>query len=174
VIDDVVERFEDSVRQPVLPHELPDIFLGIEFWRARRQGQERQIVGNLEIFGAMPAGLVEDQDRVSATHDPGSDLIEMKLHGLGVAERENEGGAGSVFGAYRTEQIGRLSALIMRGSGARARSRPTISELVLLANPHLVLEPDLYWGAGRELGTDFRHAYGKVFLNASMASGSCL
>jgi hypothetical protein len=26
VIDDVVEGFENSVRQPVLPHELPDIF----------------------------------------------------------------------------------------------------------------------------------------------------
>src|SRR5262245_60105659 len=29
VIDDVVEGFENSVRQPVLPHELPDIFLAV-------------------------------------------------------------------------------------------------------------------------------------------------
>ena len=28
VIDDVVEGFENSVRQPVLPHELPNIFFG--------------------------------------------------------------------------------------------------------------------------------------------------
>jgi hypothetical protein len=27
VIDDVVEGFEDAVRQPVLPHELPYVFL---------------------------------------------------------------------------------------------------------------------------------------------------
>jgi hypothetical protein len=37
VIDDVVEGFENSVRQPVLPHELPDIFLAVEFGRAWRQ-----------------------------------------------------------------------------------------------------------------------------------------
>ncbi len=42
------------------------------------------------------------------------------------------------------------------------------------ADSHLVLEPNLYRCARRELGTDFRHAYGKVFLNASIASGSCL
>jgi len=30
VVDDVVEGFEDTVRQPVRPHELPDVFLGIE------------------------------------------------------------------------------------------------------------------------------------------------
>ena len=41
VIDDVVEGFEYSVRQPVLSHELPDIFLRIELWRTRRQRQER-------------------------------------------------------------------------------------------------------------------------------------
>ena len=37
VIDDVVEGFENSVRQPVLPHELPDIFLAVEFgWQQGR------------------------------------------------------------------------------------------------------------------------------------------
>ena len=122
----------------------------------------------------MPAGLIEDKDCVRAGGYSCSDLIEMKLHGFGVAEGENEGSAGSVFGADRTEQIGRLGALIMSGSGTRALPGPTIGELVLLADPHLVLEPDLYRCARRELGADFRHAYGKVFLNASMASGSCL
>jgi hypothetical protein len=34
IIDGVVEGFENSVRQPVLPHELPDIFLAVEFRRA--------------------------------------------------------------------------------------------------------------------------------------------
>jgi hypothetical protein len=98
----------------------------------------------------------------------------MKLHGFGVAERQYEGRAGSMFGAYCAEQIGRLGALIMRGARTRALPGPAISELVLLADPHLVLEPDLYRCAWRELGADFRHAVGKVFLNAAMASESCL
>jgi|SRR6516225_10225896 len=46
--------------------------------------------------------------------------------------------------------------------------------LVLLADAHLVLKPDFYRCARREVLADFRHAYGKVFLNASMASASCL
>ena len=71
-----------------------------------------------EVLGAVPARLVEDQDRVGAGGYPCADLIEMKLHGFGVAERQNEGRAGSMFGAYRAEQIGRLGALIMRGWAA--------------------------------------------------------
>jgi hypothetical protein len=49
VIDDVVEGFENSVRQPALPHELPDIFLAVEFGCAwRGELQERDVVWNLE------------------------------------------------------------------------------------------------------------------------------
>ena len=61
----------------------------------------------------------------------------MKLHGFGVAEWENEGSAGSVFGTYRSEQIGRLGALIVSGLGTRALPGPAISEFILLADPHL-------------------------------------
>ena len=122
----------------------------------------------------MPAGLIEEENSVSARSDFGCDLIEMKLHCFGVAKRQHEGSAGPVFGAYGTEHIGRLRALIVDGRGARALSGPAIGELVLLTDAHLVLEPHLYGCAGREPRADFRHAVGEVFLNASMASGSCL
>jgi hypothetical protein len=32
VVDDVVEGFENTVRQSICPHELPDVFLRIELW----------------------------------------------------------------------------------------------------------------------------------------------
>src|SRR5262249_31860772 len=99
VIDDVVEGFENSVRQPVLPHELPDIFLAVEFGCAWRELQERDVVWNLEGLGAMPPGLIEEENSVSARSDFGCDLIEVKLHSFGVAGRQHEGGAGSAFGA---------------------------------------------------------------------------
>ena len=41
----------------------------------------------------MPASLIQDEDRVGAGGDLCGDFIEMKLHGFGVAERENEGSA---------------------------------------------------------------------------------
>ena len=75
------------------------------------------MLGICEGFGAMPAGLIENENRVGAGGDSCGDLIEMKLHGFGVAGREHEGSAGSAFGTDRTEQIGRLGALIMRGAG---------------------------------------------------------
>jgi hypothetical protein len=68
-IDDVVEGFENSVRQPVLPHELPDIFLAVEFGCAWRELQERDVVWNLEGLGAMPSGLIEEENSVSARRD---------------------------------------------------------------------------------------------------------
>src|SRR6266567_7665540 len=79
VIDDVVEGFEDAVRQPVLAHELPDIFLAVELGRARRQRQERDVARHLEVLGAVPAGLIEDDNRVGTRGDLGADLVEMKL-----------------------------------------------------------------------------------------------
>ena len=50
--------------------------------------------------------------------DFGCDLVEMELHGFTVAGRQHEGGAGSTFGADRTEQIGRLGPLIVGSTGA--------------------------------------------------------
>ena len=111
---------------------------------------------------------------MASRRDLGSDLVEMKLHGFGVAGRQHEGRAGSEFGTDRTEHIGRLRALIVDRPGTRAFSGPAVGELVLLTHAHLVLEPHLYGCAGRECRSDFRHAYGEVFLNAVMASASCL
>jgi len=118
VVDDIVEGFENSVRQPVLPHELPDVFLAVEFGCAWRELQERDVVWNLEGLGAMPPGLIEEENSVSARSDFGCDLIEVKLHSFGVAGRQHEGSAGSAFGTDRPEQVGRLGPLIMGSTGA--------------------------------------------------------
>ena len=116
MIDDIVEGFEDPVREPVLSHELPDVFLAVEFGCARWQRHERNIARDLENLAAMPAGLIEEYDRVRTWGDFGCDFVEMELHGFAVAGRQNEGGAGPAFGADSTEQIGRLGALIVSGA----------------------------------------------------------
>jgi hypothetical protein len=122
----------------------------------------------------MSAGLVEDENGVSAGGDLGGDFIEMELHSFAVAGWQHECGAGSVFRTYGPEHVGRLGALVMDGAGTRAPLGPAIGELVFLTDPHLVLEPHFYGCARREFLADFRHTKGKVFLNASMASGFCL
>jgi hypothetical protein len=46
VIDDIVVGFEDSVREPVVAHVLPDIFDRVEFRAFRRQRDNGDIGGN--------------------------------------------------------------------------------------------------------------------------------
>src|SRR5215471_1746683 len=122
----------------------------------------------------MPSGLIKEDNGVRSEGDFGCDLVEMELHGFAVASRQHEGGAGSTGGTDRTKQISRFGPLIVRGAGTGALPGPAIGELVLLAHPHLVLAPHLYRCARRKLRADLRHTAGKVFLNVSTASASCL
>ena len=61
----------------------------------------------------MPSGLIKNDDGVRARGDFRGNLIELKLHGFGIAGRQHQGGAGAARGADRTEHISRLSALIV-------------------------------------------------------------
>jgi hypothetical protein len=47
----------------------------------------------------VPSGLIKDQNSVCTWGDFGRDLVEMKLHGFGVAGGWREGRTGSEFGA---------------------------------------------------------------------------
>ena len=49
--------------------------------------------GTTRAPGEMPAGLVEQKDRVGVRRDHGVDLGEMRLHHLRIAERHDEPGA---------------------------------------------------------------------------------
>ena len=122
----------------------------------------------------MPAGLIEDENGVSAGADPGGDFVQVQLHGLTVAGRQDKSGARAQLGTDGTEQVGRLGTLIMCCAWPRAFPGPAIGQLVLLADPHFILEPHLYGCARCECLVDFLHAVDEVFLNASMASASCL
>jgi hypothetical protein len=53
----------------------------------------------------VPPGLIEDDDGVGARADLALDLVEMKLHGLAVAEGQNQCCAGSELRAHGTEQV---------------------------------------------------------------------
>ena len=75
-------------------------------YRTRRQRQERDVFGSLEVFGAVPSSLIENENGVCAGGDFRCDFVEMELHGLGVASGQHEGSAGSALGAYRAEQVG--------------------------------------------------------------------
>jgi hypothetical protein len=118
VIENVVEGFENAVREPVLAHELPDVFLRVELRRTRRQRQERDILRHLESFRAMPSGLIEEENGMRIGCDFRCDLVEMKLHGFGVGVRQSQRRPRAAGRADGPEQVGALVALI--GGLARA------------------------------------------------------
>lgn len=85
VIKDVLIGSKDPVREPVIAHELPDVFDGIELGAFRRQRHQRDVRRHDERVGAVPSSLIEQQHGVCAGRHRGSDLGEMERHALGVA-----------------------------------------------------------------------------------------
>ncbi len=60
----------------------------------------------------------------------------------------------------------------MGRAGPGTAPGPSAGDLVLLADPSLILKPDLYILALCLLGCDLRQLGGEVFLKAAMASVS--
>jgi len=101
------------------------------------------------------------------------DLGKMQVHRLDVAEGQDQACALAFGRADGAEDVGGLGTLIVRRRGSRAAQRPASRDLVLLADPGLVGEPDLYALARGPAGCDLRQAGGERFLKATAASGFC-
>jgi hypothetical protein len=67
----------------------------------------------------------------------------MHLHGGDVGAGQHERRADAAPGADRAEEIGVLVALVGRQAGPRALLGPDAGAAVLLAEPGLILEPNL-------------------------------
>ena len=99
--------------------------------------------GTVSLPVVVPSGLIEDEHGVGSQRYLGRDFVEMPLHGLGVAARQDEGGADAAFGTDGAKDIGRLGALVLGGPGPGAAFRPAPGDPVLLADPRFVLPPEL-------------------------------
>lgn len=152
--DDLVVGLEDTVGEPVLADELPDVFDRVEFRRAGRQGQDGDVVRHGQLVGGVPSRLIEHEEGVGSRPHLGCDLIQMPLHGQGVAARQDQGGTDAALGADGAEDVDGLGALVMGSRGACSPLGPPAGDLVFLPDPGLVLQPDLYVGSVRQLGSD--------------------
>ena len=118
----------------------------------------------------MPSGLVDDEYGVLAGSHFGGDFGEVQVHRLGVAGGQDERGSLAIAGADSPEDVGGSGALIVRRRGPRSPSCPAPGDLVLLPDPGLVPEPDLYPVAIDPLvARDRVQALGERFLKASTA-----
>ena len=121
----------------------------------------------------MPSGAIEQQDGVCALGDVARDLVEVKLHHVGVGVGQRQSRSDTASRTDRAEQIGIVVALVGGLSGPRSTPRPLANETVLLADAGLVLEPDFDRG---RLGEAFEMGLQRareVFLKASTIRSSC-
>jgi hypothetical protein len=66
----------------------------------------------------------------------------MKVHGVGIAERENEAGSLALLRTYSAEDVCGFGALIVRRGRSRSALRPASRYLVFLPDPRLILKPN--------------------------------
>ena len=105
-----------------------------------------------------------------ARRNLGCDFGEVQGHRPGVAAGQDERGALAVVRADSPEDVGGRGSLIVRSAGPCPALGPAPRDLVLLANPGLVGEPELYVVEGDALLVrDLRQARWEGFLKASIA-----
>lgn len=122
------------------------------------------------MAGQVPASLVEEKDRVLAGRDLGRDFGEVQGHRLGIAAGQDECCSLAVVRADCSEDVGGGGALIVRGAGSCPPSGPAPRDLVLLADPGFVGEPEFYVVEGDAfVARDLRQAGWEVFLKTSIA-----
>jgi len=118
----------------------------------------------------VPARLVHQQRAVPARRHSCCDLDQVQAHRLSVAPGQDQPGAGARLGADRAEDVGRCRALILWCRWPGAAFGPAPGELVLLADPGLIGEPDLYALAAKTLRAPDRvQTRGETFLKAAIA-----
>ena len=173
-VDEIVVGFEDAIGEPVVAHELPDVFHGVELGGFRRQGDDGDVGRHDEARRHVPASLIDQEDGVGTGRDGLGNLREVQVHCLGVAGRQDQGRPLALLRADRAEDVGGGGALVTRRAGARAAFRPPAGDLVLLADTSLICEPDLYLvDVDRLLARDCVQARGEVFLKTSIAPSAC-
>ena len=107
-----------------------------------------------------------------ARRDGSGDFRQVVVHRGGVGEGQHQPSGDTAVRAGGAEDVGPLVAGIARRPRARAALRPDPGERALLANPGLVLEPDLERLGPRRLGDRRGYRLAEVFLNAACAAGS--
>lgn len=122
----------------------------------------------------MPTGLVEQENGMLARSDLPGNLCQMQAHHLGVAGGLGQGSALAVPRTDRPENIGGGGALVVRCRRACSAPCPTARDLGLLADAHLVGEPDFYVGRiDAHVLRDVRHTEGEALLKSSIAPSAC-
>src|SRR5260221_4809998 len=162
---------EHTVGEISLAQILPDVLRCVKFGACWWQRDKGEIAGWVELARGVPAGLIENEQRMRRWRDGAADRLEMRLHGLGVCLRHDEGNAGVAARADGAESIGVLVALIFGLAWTPSFPGPLIDETVVPAAPHFVPDPHFDRRPRGERAYNLRDLRRNVFLKAAIASG---
>ena len=59
VVDEIVVGVEDTVGEPIVAHELPDVFHWVELGGFRRHGDDRDVWRHDKVRRHVPASLID-------------------------------------------------------------------------------------------------------------------
>jgi len=172
VIEDIVVALEDTVREPVVAQELPDILDGIEFGRPGRERHEGDIAGHFEGRGGVPSCLIEHNDGMGAGFDGEGDLGEVGVECLRIGVGHDEAGSLALVRTDGAEDIGRGRSLVLGRRRSGAAFCPSPGDLVLLSDAGLILPPDFDLDIVTERGAYLLQVLREFFLNAASAASS--
>ena len=140
-IDDGVIVDEHSVGEEAFSQEQPDPFDRVEFRAVGRKGNRRDVGGHDEVFGAVPSGLVHDEQDMDVRVTVGGELFEETVHGFGVGFWHDQREVFARRWANGREDIGGLEATVAETERALPPDPPAMSDPSLLAESPLILEP---------------------------------
>ena len=131
-------------------------------------------VRDAQGVGDVPTGAVHGHGGVLVRRERGRETVQERLHGFGRDARHDEREAVPGRGPHRREQVRPGVPLIAQAGRTPAPGEPAVAHAPLLAEAHLVLEPERQAPAGM-LGRDaVQFALKPPFANASRAAGSAL
>ncbi len=125
----------------------------------------------MQATGDVPAGSIENENGVDLRRELVSEAGQEQVHGLGCGLRQDKSEGVVAAGTYGTEQIRRIETLVAEAGRTLAARKPAMACASLLADPSLVLEPDLDPRGGSRRGY-LRDLWKEVFLKVARASGS--
>lgn len=96
-----------------------------------------------ELFGGVSSGLIEKDGGMSVKGGRVGDFLAKGPHGVGLGLGHDDRGALGLGRDHSADQVGALVALALGLPGPASLARPLAHEAVLLAEVHLVMEPDL-------------------------------
>src|ERR1700748_1276246 len=145
MVDEGVDVVKHTVGNPIVPDELPDVFLWVQLGAFRWQRNDGDVVRHDELAREVPSGLIGQQQCMTSWGHVGGDRREMQVHHRGIAPRQDQADGLALLGTDGAEDVGRGGALVGRRRRATAGPSPAAGDLVLLANSGLAVRSPIAW-----------------------------